>query len=150
MSRVSVPLALPVTIGEAEATALYIETNFRVGWLRGAPPAPDWLLGSIRALLSQLEGVTAETLDQLDVKKVFAAVPTPTGEDLDKMIPWFLHVAEKASKQPTAVVDQLGVPDLMKIVMTLIPGMALLPNFQKISGSGEGTLPGSSTGAPNT
>lgn len=150
MSRVSVPLSMPVTIGSVEATSLLIEPTFRVGWLRGAPPAPDWLLASIRALLSKLEGVTAATLDTLDTKEVFASIPTPGGEDLDKMIPWFLHVAEKASEQPAAVIDQLGVPDLLKIVMTLIPGMALLPNFRGISGSGAGTSPGSSTGAPLT
>jgi hypothetical protein len=150
MTRVSVPLSSPIAIGNVEATSLLIEPAFRVGWLRGAPPAPDWLLAAIRALLSGLEGVTAPDIEKLDTEKLFANVPTPEGQDLDKMIPWFLHIAEKASNQPAIVIDQLGIADLVKIVMVLIPGMATLPNFRVTSESGAGTSQGSSTGGPQT
>jgi hypothetical protein len=152
-----VPLSRPITVGKLTVTALTLDIDFKVGWLRGAPTTPTWFIGVVRSLFANIDFDAAEEADAAAVKvdqeaidKMLANLPVPSGEEISAMIPWMLHVAEKATGQPPEVIDQLGPVDLVMIVMQLLPGMMALANFQKTSPNGAATSQGSSTGAPQT
>jgi hypothetical protein len=144
--RKSVKLSAPITIGTIEAASLTIDPRFRIGWLRNAPTTPVWFVGVVKGAFA---GVDFENLDKskdIAPAAMLANIPAPSGEELSEMIPWLLHIAEKATGQPADVIDQLGPADLLKMLMALLPGMVSLANFQTTSGSGAATLPGSLAG----
>ncbi|MBX9944952.1 MAG: hypothetical protein K2Y40_12790 [Reyranella sp.] len=145
MTSVSLPLSRPIKVGNVEVSALVLDPEFRVGWLRGAPKTPGWLIAVLRSVLSDLEA--GQEAAGADPSKLLAAVPMPSGEEVSEMIPWLLHMAGKASGQPDAVIDQLALPDLLQILMKLMPGMGALPHFPATPASGSATSPGSSGGA---
>ena len=146
-------LARPITVDKLEVSSLRVDTAFKVGWLRGAPTTPTWFIGVVRSLVASvdLDEESGEvTMDKAAIEKILAAFPWPSGEEVTEMIPWLLHIAEKATGQPPAVVDQLGLGDLVAIVMLLVPGMMAIGNFQKTSAPGAAISPGSSDGALQT
>lgn len=145
-----VPLSSPITIGTTQVSALTVDKQFRVGWLRGAPKTPSWPIAVIKSVLSGLP-------EDLDTSKLDAAallkgveIPQPSGEEVSEMIPWLLHVAAKATGQPDAVIDQLSPKDLLLILVKLMPGMGALQLFTATPGSGSATSPGSSAGPLGT
>ena len=127
---------------------------------------PDWMRKRRQKALRHFEGrpmpwwgadlsdIDFDNLDKgkatsaEDIEKMLENIPTPSGAEASEMIPWLLHIVEKATNQPAAVIDQLAIADLMRILGALLPGMVGLANFQRTSGSGGVTSPGSSGGPP--
>lgn len=147
------PLSRPIVVDKLTVTSLNIDPDFKVGWLRAAPKTPTWFIGIVRSLFAGVDldaaqdGEAEQAKIAAAIEKMLANFPVPSGEEVSEMIPWLLHIAEKATGQPADVVDQLNPGDLLAIVMKLVPGMIALANFQKTSGNGAGISPGSSTGA---
>lgn len=146
----AVPLARPITIDKVQATSLLVDPDFKIGWLRGAPTTPVWFIGIVKGLLSGLDLASGVPAADIDPAAMLAKVPVPSGEEVSEMIPWLLHIAEKATGQPPSVVDQLAPSDLFAILLQLIPGMIALANFPRTSVTGAVTSPGSSAGRPAT
>jgi hypothetical protein len=159
----SFPLSHPVTVGKLTVSALNLDTRFQVGWLREAPKTPTWFIGVVRSLFAGIElgaaaagdgeaagddAAKAAAAGKEAIARMLANLPVPSGDEISEMIPWMLHVAEKATDQPPAVIDQLGPGDLLAIVMQLMPSMMAVANFPKTSALGVAISPGSSDGAP--
>jgi hypothetical protein len=147
-------LGTPITIGDLEVSALPYTAPFRTGFLRGGPKTPQWFIDTVKAVMAKLTEQEAaakaagKDAPELDDEKLLEGLDIwPKGEDIDQLVPWLMHIAEKATKQPADVVDQLDLADLLKLIWQLLPGMMSLANFRKTSGSGAGTSPGSGTGA---
>lgn len=145
-----VTLSRPITIGNVQATSLLVDPDFKIGWLRGAPTTPTWFIGLVKGALSGIDLDNIEATKTVDPAQLTANIPTPSGEEVSEMVPWLLHIAEKATDQPPSVVDQLSLADMLAILMVLLPGMVSLVNFQPTSGNGAVTSPGSSAGQPAT
>lgn len=141
-----VTLTVPVTIGSAQVSALSIDSTLRVGWLRGAPKTPGWLIAVVKSVLADIPAEASG--EGFDATKLLEKlnIPVPSGEEVSEMIPWLLHMASKATGQPNEVIDQLSPVDLLQILVKLMPGMAALPNFTATPASGSATSPGSSAG----
>lgn len=146
----AVKLVRPITVGKLEVASLQIDPNFKIGWLRGAPTTPVWFIGIVKGLLSGIDLESGASAADIDPAEMLAKVPVPTGEEVSEMIPWLLHIVEKATEQPASVVDQLALPDLFAMVLQLIPGMIALANFPLTPATGAVTSPGSSAGQPAT
>jgi hypothetical protein len=148
----SFPLSRPIQIGPLTVTSLNLDTFFQVGWLRGAPKTPVWFIGIVKSLFAGIDLAAPEAREATEaaVKNMLANFPAPSGEEVDEVIPWLLHIAERALGQPSAVVDQLGLGDMLNIVMQLLPGMLAIANFQTTSANGAAISPGSLDGAPRT
>lgn len=146
--RKSITLAAPIKVGDVEVSALTIDPTFRIGWLRKAPDTPVWFIGVVKGLFTGMDFDNPEKSKDVDTTALLKSIPEPSGEEVSQMIPWLLHIVEQATAQPPAVVDQLAPGDLLKILMGLLPGMIGIANFQRTSGSGVATSPGSSDGAP--
>lgn len=140
-------LTVPVTIGNAQVSALSVDGTFRVGWLRGAPKTPGWLIAAVKSVLADIPSEASS--EGFDASKLLETVniPVPSGEEVSDMIPWLLHIAGKATGQANEVIDQLSPVDLLQILMKLMPGAVALPNFTATPASGSATSPGSSDGA---
>jgi hypothetical protein len=145
----SVALGTPVTIGELEVSALKVTVPFRNGFLRGAPPTPQWFISTVQRLFAAGAAIDQAKIEEIDDADLLKDVDVwPQGSDIDAMIPWLLHIAEKATGQPADVIDQLAIDDMVKIIMLQLPGMMKIVNFQKTSANGALTSQGSLDGAP--
>ena len=148
----SVTLATPVTIDGREVISLQVVVPFRTGFLRGAPATPAWFITTVKALMSKAAAIEPPKDGEAPVIDDAALLADldiwPQGGDIDAMAPWLMHVAEKATGEAPATIDQLTLGDLLKIIMLQLPGMMQLANFRMTSPTGAGTSQGSLAGAP--
>ncbi len=87
MTDNSLTLVRPIKVGSATVSALALDAGFRVGWLRGAPKTPTWLIAVVRSLLASLPEDMTEADIRGDNKALFANFPSPSAEELDEVIP---------------------------------------------------------------
>lgn len=169
MAIITVTLNTPITIGTREVSGLAVTTPFRTGFLRGAPKTPQWFIDAARKLMARMQEIMGARDAALDKDgadmSADRVVPAPSlsddelmegldvwprAEDIDELVPWLAHIAEKATGETREVVDQLDLGDLLKIIFTQLQGMMSLVNFRTTSAAGAVTSPGSSTGRPAT
>lgn len=143
--RKSVKLSRPVTIGEVRASEILVSTEAEFGWLLDAPATPDWFVGVVKGLMAALPDDPAAA-SKLEAKDLLKELPWPTGSEVSAVFPWMAHMVGAATGQPKEVVRQMGVADVFKIFVELIPSLMSAASFLPTSVPGAGTSPGSSAG----